>query len=128
MVFCNFDFCKVLLLKQNYNILVKFIKLLILSFITLITSSSILFDWSDYAHIATLKNTGYTILDKYDEVSTSSRTVSYELISFCSAPLSKSETSNIEFDFVFISKSKFCACFVQNPCKIKSYLHLLQLF
>nr|WP_297308670.1 hypothetical protein [uncultured Flavobacterium sp.] len=106
----------------------KFIKVLILFFITIITSASILFDWSDYAHVATLKNTGYTILDKYDEITTSHRTTIYELNSQVAVPLSKDEFSNSNFNCKFINLPDYFTICLQYSCKIKSYLHLLQLF
>ena len=106
----------------------RFLRIFIVFIITIITSSSILFDWSDYAHIATLKNSGYSVLDRYDEISTTQRTSSYEIAVVSSPALLNENTIEIDSFIPVSNVFHFIKMDIFYPSKIKSYLHLLQLF
>ncbi len=99
-----------------------------LYFFVLIVSSSILFDWSDFAHSITSKKTGITVLEKYEEISTANRNFNFQLkavfsFNICSNSIKTVPQLPTTYNFWHFFKIDFF-----YDCKIKSHLHLLQLF
>jgi hypothetical protein len=93
-----------------------------------LVSTSILLDWSDYAHTIAYKTHGTSILDKYEEICTQKGSLTYELkvhhsVAVNYHPASYSESNTLTFITSNVSLKN-----INYFCKVKSYLHLLQLF
>lgn len=93
-----------------------------------LASISITFDWKDYSIGITSKSQTSKILEVYDEICTPKRSL---ITHFKNLVIISKESKSI-FTSLFIDIKTFrCNDFVSSieyVCKIKSYLHLLQLF
>lgn len=106
----------------------KTIRSFILFLFVFLASVSLLFDWSDYSIAVTQKSYGSKILDVYDEICTPKtglNNVGKFQIGF-SRDSKFSYNRLLNDSFLWISNT-FVTTF-EYDCKIKSYLHLLQLF
>ncbi|MCL9770376.1 hypothetical protein NAT47_08090 [Flavobacterium sp. HXWNR69] len=83
-------------------------------------ATSILLDWSDHCH----KN----VLDKFEEVSLVGRGETKEFSLFKGIVKNKDTELSIPSPAIRIANEQSLQYFITFTCKIKSYLHLLQLF
>lgn len=106
----------------------KTIRSFILFLFVFLASVSLLFDWSDYSIAVTQKSYGSKILDVYDDICTPKTGLNNEGKSQIGFSIDSNSSYNrfVNDSFLWISNTFVATSYYD--CKIKSYLHLLQLF